>query len=71
MEDFSVARYLFDRRPDGRHVRKVSILQPDHRESSSPILKATYRDLNRALQMDFWLLKNWRAKHAPDLEIVI
>jgi hypothetical protein len=40
MEDFSVARYLFDQRPDGRYVPKVSILQPDHSESSSPILKA-------------------------------
>ncbi len=31
----------------------------------------TYRDLNRALQMDFWLLTQWRRKHAPTLEVVV
>jgi hypothetical protein len=31
----------------------------------------TYRDLNRALEMDFRLLARWRANHAPKLQVVI
>jgi hypothetical protein len=72
MEEFIVARYLFDQRPDGRYMPKVSI----RRHGTSEIVITdpegrTYRDLNRALAMDFWLLKRWKAKHAPALEVVI
>jgi hypothetical protein len=31
----------------------------------------TYRDLNRALAMDFWLLSRWRGKHAAGLPVVV
>jgi hypothetical protein len=47
--------------PDGRPQSHV-ITDPEGR---------TYRDLNRALLMDFWLLTRWRTKHAPTLQVVI
>jgi hypothetical protein len=31
----------------------------------------TYRDLNKALEMDFWMLNQWRMKHAPKADLVI
>lgn len=31
----------------------------------------TYRDLNKALEMDFWLLGRWHAKHAPKLQVIV
>jgi hypothetical protein len=73
MEDFIVARYLFDQRPDGRYVPKVQV-RWHHRPEVIVVTDPegrTYRDLNRALQMDFWLLHRWKAKHAPALEVVI
>jgi hypothetical protein len=72
MEDFIVARYLFDQRPDGRYVPKVSIQRQGQPEIviTDPEGR-TYRDLNRALAMDFWLLNRWRSKHAPTSQVVI
>jgi hypothetical protein len=72
MEDFIVARYLSDRRADGRYVPKVSIRWLGRPEIviTDPEGR-TYRDLNRALEMDFWLLNRWKAKHAPYLQLVI
>jgi hypothetical protein len=72
MEDIIVAAYLFDQRLDGRYVPKVSVQVPGN---DRPVVLTdpegrTYRDLNRALQMDFWLLAQWRRKHAPGLEVV-
>jgi hypothetical protein len=72
MEEFIVARYLFDQRPDGRYMPKVSI----QRHGTPEIVITdpegrTYRDLNRALAMDFWLLTQWRTKHTPKLDVVV
>ena len=72
MEDFIVARYLFDLRADGRYVPKVNIQRRGRPEIVITDREGrTYRDLNLALQMDFWLLTRWRAKHAPSLQVVI
>jgi hypothetical protein len=49
------------RRP-GTEPRPHIITDPEGR---------TYRDLNRALEMDFWLLNRWKAKHAPRLQVAI
>jgi hypothetical protein len=53
-------------------VPKVSILRDGKREIviTDPEGR-TYRDLNRALAMDFWLLTHWRTKHAPKLGVVV
>jgi len=76
MEALITARYLFDQHPDGRYVPKVCVQLPgpDRRKQSHLITDPqghTYRDLNRALEMDLWLLKQWRSKHAPGLQVVI
>jgi hypothetical protein len=77
MEDVIVARYLFEQRPDGRYMPKVSVDLPGGPggESRRHIITdpegRTYRDLNRALESDFWLLNRWRAKQAPNLPAVI
>jgi hypothetical protein len=71
MEDFIVAHYLFDQRAD-RYVPKVSIKRQGRPEIviTDPEGR-TCRDLNRALEMGFWLLNRWKAKHAPNLQVVI
>jgi hypothetical protein len=72
-EDFIIARYLHEQRPDGRYVPTVSVRrnsQPDAIIITDPEGR-TYRDLNRALEMDLWLLNRWRMKHAPTLQVVI
>jgi len=76
MEDLIIARYLFDQRPDGRYVPKVSVQLPgpDRRTESHLISDPqgrNYRDLNRGLKVDFCLLNRWRMKHAPRLQFVI
>ena len=30
-----------------------------------------YRDLNRALEIDFWLLTRWGSKRAPKLQVIV
>jgi hypothetical protein len=72
MEDCIIARYLFEQRQDGRYIPRVSSRQPGRPEIviTDPEGR-TYRDLNRALQMDFWLLHQWKAKHAPAAPVVI
>jgi hypothetical protein len=72
MGEFIVARYLFDQRPDGRYVPKVSIWRHGRPEIviTDPEGR-TYRNLNRALAMDFWRLTHWRTKHAPKLGVVV
>jgi hypothetical protein len=49
IEEFFVAAYLFDQRPDGRYVPKVSIRRHGRPEIviTDPEGR-TYRDLNRA-----------------------
>jgi hypothetical protein len=50
---------LFDQRPDGRYIPKVSIQRhgrPDIIIVTDPE-ERTYRALNRAPAMGFWLLK--------------
>jgi hypothetical protein len=72
-EGFLVARYLYDQRPDGRYVPAVSVQLPGKAEAviiTDPEGR-TYRDLNLALEMDFWLLTRWRARHAPKLQVVV
>ena len=50
MEHLIVARYLFDKRSDGRYVARVSIRQPGQPEIVIGDSEGrTYRDLNRAL----------------------
>jgi hypothetical protein len=76
MEDFIVAQYLWQQRPDGRYVPMVRVQVPRHQGQTESLVITdsegrTYRDLNRALEMDFWLLTRWRMKHAPRLEVVI
>jgi hypothetical protein len=73
-DDFIVARYLFDKRQDGRYVPKVQVRWHAHPENTIVITDAegrTYGDLNTALEMDLWLLNTWKAKHAPTLVVVI
>ena len=76
VENFIVARYLVEQRPDGRYVPKVAIQVPGP-EGEPLRLTITdregrsYRDLNLALKMDLWLLTQWRKKHAPGLEVVV
>jgi hypothetical protein len=52
-EDFLVARYLFEQRPDGRYVPKVSVQLPGRHGTESLIITdpegRTYRDFNRGL----------------------
>jgi hypothetical protein len=72
-EGFLVARYLYDQRPDCRYVPTVSVQLPGKAEAviiTDPEGR-TYRDLNRALEMDFWLLTRWRTKYAPKLQVVV
>jgi hypothetical protein len=76
MEDFIVAQYLWEQRPDGRYVPMVRVQVPRHQRQTESIIITdpdgrTYRDLNRALEMDHWLLNRWRRKHAPKSEVVI
>jgi len=76
MEEFLVARYLYELRPDGRYVPTVSVQVPTRDGGTETHLITdpegrTYRDLNRALAMDFYLLNRWKAKHAPGLWVVI
>jgi hypothetical protein len=77
VEDVIVARYLFEQRSDGRYVPNVNVelpAGPGREPRRQVIIDAegrTYRDLNRALEMDFWLLNRWKAKHAPGLQVVI
>ena len=76
MEDFLVARNLYEMRPDRRYVPTVSVQVPTRDGGTETHLipdpeGRTYRDLNRALAMDFWLLNRWQAKHAPNLQVVI
>ncbi len=72
-EGFLVVRYLYEQRPDGRYVPSVSVHLPG--KAAAIIITdpegRTYRDLNKALEMDFWLLGQWHAKHAPHLQIVV
>ena len=54
MKEFFVAAYLFDQRPDGCYVPKVSIRRHGRPEIVITDREGrTYRDLNRALAMDF------------------
>jgi hypothetical protein len=72
-EGFLVVRYLYEQRADGRYVPTVSVQLPGKAEAiiiTDPEGR-TYRDLNRALEMDFWLLTRWRTKHAPKLQVVV
>jgi hypothetical protein len=46
----------------GREPRRHVIIDPEGR---------TYRNLNRALEMDFWLLNRWKAKNALGRQVVI
>ena len=72
-EGFLVVRYLYDQRPDGRYVPAVSVQVPGKAEAiiiTDPEGR-TYRNLNKALEMDFWLLTQWRTKHAPKLQVVV
>ena len=72
-EAFLVVRYLYEQRPDGRYVPAVSVQLPGQTEAiiiTDPEGR-TCRDLNRALEMDFWLLTRWREKHAPKLQVVV
>ena len=73
VENFLVARYLYERHSDGRYIPKISVQLPGQTESltiTDPE-ERTYRDLNLALEMDFWLLNGRRAKHALRLQLVI
>ena len=70
------ARYLHQKDTDGRYIPTVRIQVPGRDGASEVHLiidrqGRTYRDLNRALEMDFWLLNRWKAKHAPNLQVVI
>jgi hypothetical protein len=72
-EGFLIVRYLYEQRADGRYVLTVSVQLPGKAEAiiiTDPEGR-TYRDLNRALEMDYWLLTRWRAKHAPKLQVVV
>jgi hypothetical protein len=72
-EGFLVVRYLYEQRPDGRYVPSVSVQVPGKAEAiiiTDPEGR-TYRDLNLALEMDFWLLTRWRSKRAPKLQVVV
>ena len=76
MEDLIVAQYLWQRRADGRYVPTVRVQVAGHQGRTETLVITdpegrTYRDLNRALEMDHWLLNRWRWKHAPGLEVVI
>ena len=76
MEDFIVAQYLWQQRTDGRYVPMVKVRVPRHLGQTETLLITdpegrTYRDLNKALEMDLWLLNRWRRKHAPGLEVVV
>jgi hypothetical protein len=56
--DFILVRYLYEQRPDARYVPAVSVQLPGKAEAiviTDPEGR-TYRDLNRALEMHFWLL---------------
>jgi len=56
-EGFLVVRYLYEQRLDGRFIPSVSVQLPGKAEAiiiTDPEGR-TYRDLNRALEMDFWL----------------
>ena len=72
MEELIFARYLFDRGQDGRYIPRVCIQPPGRPEIviTDPEGR-TYRDLNKALAMDFWLLNRWKTKNAPTLQVVI
>jgi hypothetical protein len=76
VEDFIIARYQHEQRPDGRYIPTVSVQVP-RRDGGMETHLITdpqgrnYRDLNRALAMDLWLLNRWRAKHTPRLQVVI
>ena len=72
-DDFLVVRYLFDKRPDGRYVPRVEVQRPGQAKVimvTDPEGR-TYRNLNRDLEMDFWLLTQWRTKHASRSSVVI
>jgi hypothetical protein len=67
-----VAQYLYEQRQDGRYVPQVSIRAPGRPEIViGDSAGRTYRELNNALAMDFWLLNRWRAKNAPRMQVVI
>jgi hypothetical protein len=57
-EGFLVARYLYEQRADGRYVPAVNVQLPG--KAGTLVITdpegRTYRDLNRALERDFWLL---------------
>jgi hypothetical protein len=66
------ASYLWEQRTDGRYVPKVRI----HIPGGATIVVTdpqgrTYHDLNKALEMDFWLLNQWRQRHAAGMDLVI
>jgi hypothetical protein len=70
------AQYLWERRSDGRYVPKVQIRIPRQQGQMETLVITdpqgrTYRDLNKALEMDFWMLNQWRMKHAPKADLVI
>ena len=72
MEDFIVARYLYEQR-NPRYIPSVSVqmLIRDGGMETHLITDrqgGTCRDLNRALEMDLWLLNRWRNKHASGLQ---
>jgi hypothetical protein len=76
----SIPRLLFrDFSPKTREfylVRLVGWQVPRHQGQTESLVITdsegrTYRDLNRVLEMDFWLLTRWRIKHAPRMEVVI
>jgi hypothetical protein len=53
MEDFMVACYLFDQRPEGRYLPKVSVQLPGGQGKPQTVVITdpegpTYRDLNRS-----------------------
>ncbi len=72
-EVFLVVRYLYEQRPDGRYIPSVSVQLPAKAEAIIITDREgrTYRGLNLALEMDFWLLTRWRTKHAPKLQVVV
>lgn len=70
-----MAQYLWQQRPDGRYVAMVNQAPRHQGQTKSLVITDSegrmYRDLNRALEMDFLLLTRWRMKHAPGSEVVI
>jgi hypothetical protein len=68
-EGFLVVR-LYER-PDGRYVPAASVQLPGKVEAITDPKGRTYRDLNLAVEIDFWLLTRWRAKHARKLRVVV